>query len=295
MAFRGLSGFLSPVDSLLDVASLAVGHASRTVKFLRGRARFSPRPDDVYVASYPRSGTTWVLCIAHFIVSGAEDYDFDHLSSACPWWERSLAWRGEAAEDLETLSGPRVLKTHLVPDWLPSLGRVIHVTRDPADVALSYFHLYRQYVGFGGDFDEFFERFARGEVQYGAWYRHEAAWRKVDPGRVLSVTYEDLRAGPRVVIERIADFVGVTLGPGRAEAIAHLTSFDRMKREQARLDHEGELLHQWGVRTGDFVRSGQVGEGRQHITDDQRRRLSRQRGRTFVAPGAPWRLPSFLR
>lgn len=273
----------------------AAGDAARTARFLRGRTAFRLRAEDVFVASYPRSGTTWTLAIVHLIVSGARALRFDHLSDVAPWWERSLAYRRDAPRTLAALPGGRVFKTHLPRGWLPAGARCLYVWRNPGDVAVSYFHLYRRYLGFDGSFEAFFDRFLKGELQYRSWFRHLAGWERARSNpRVLWVSYDEMRGAPAEWVQRIADFLGRPLAPARVEEIVALTGFDAMKAAQAKFDHQGELLRQLGVREGDFIREGKVGAFAAHLTAAQRDALETAAQRPPLWPALEWRLPAFL-
>ncbi len=281
---------------MLDATTEVCGHASRTVKFLRGQAVFVPRDDDIYVASYPRSGTTLTQVLVHLLVTGRTDFSFEHLSEVSPWWERSLAWRSESPDLLAALPSPRVFKTHLPRSWLPDRGRFLYVVRAPADVALSYYFLYRRYLRYDGDFRQFFDKFLAGDVQYGSCFRHVAGWRKhaQDPD-IHFLDYEDLVHDGAATIRQVADFLGIEPAPERIQEILDQTRFARMKRDQEKFDHEGELLRQWGIRAGDFLRSGTVGEGDATMSPQQRTSLAKMEQRKYLLPHLEWRLPAFLR
>lgn len=287
-----LRRFLAPADRGLDRARALLGDASRTVKFLRGRAAFEPRADDVFIASYPRSGTTWLQAIAYLVASGAGELDFEHISDVAPWWERSLAYRSDAPERFAALPSPRIFKTHLHRGWLPPRARAVYVVRDPADVAVSYYHLYRDYLGFDGTLEAFVARFIAGEVQYGRWADHVASWRG-GGGPLVRLAYEDLRRDPRPAIRQIARLLDVDVDAERVEAVVRATRFERMRAEQRKFDHLGEVGRQLGVRGGRFVRRGAVGESRHLINERERRRL-RAATRPRRARSSLWRLPTFL-
>jgi hypothetical protein len=282
-------------DRALDRLVDAVGDASRTVKFLRGRASFDARADDVYVASYPRSGTTWTQVIAYLIVSGETDFHFRHLAEVSPWWERNLAHRSDATAELRAMPGPRVLKTHLPYRWLPSGARYLYVWRNAEDVAVSYYYLYRRYLDFDGPFAEFFERFLRGDVQYKSWFRHVAGWEAhQDDPRVLFIPYDEMRSQTRSWVRRIAEFLDVELSEERCEAIVRQTDFGSMKAAEDKFDFANELLLQRSVRDGAFLRAGKVSRGEGHLTAEQRDSLERARARHVPLPAVEWRLPAFL-
>lgn len=280
---------LGPLDRAIDRARAALGDASRTIKFLRGSATFEPRRDDVFVASYPRSGTTWVQAICHALITGAAGFDFDHISEVAPWWERSLAYRDDAPRRFAGLAGPRVFKTHLHPRWLPRQGRAIYIERQPGDVAVSYHYLHRDYLGWDGELDAFVARFEAGELQYGRWADHLAAWNQPSMP-CLRLRYEQLRRDPVPHIQAIAEHLELGVDRRRAEEVAETTSFAKMREQQRKFDHAGEIACQLGLRPGRFVRRGEIGAASDLVDPEQLRRL-----RVPATSRLPfWRLPAFL-
>ncbi|MEM7154795.1 MAG: sulfotransferase domain-containing protein [Myxococcota bacterium] len=273
----------------IDRIEAGLGDLRRTAAFVQGRVLFRPRPDDLYVATYPRSGTTWMQFLLHQLARG--DQPFRHINDVCPWFERSLAVGSMTAEDLERLPSPRIFKTHLLPMWLPEGGRCVYIERGPGDVALSYFRLYRDYLGFAGTFDDFLERFVAGRVQYGSWWSHVAAWRALaETPRVLCIRYEALRADPTAELTRVAQFGGLPTEPERIAAAVEGASLSRMKELEGRFDHASALLHERGIAPRSFIRQGKVGAAHQELSPQQRERLAAGQ-QTPRRP--PW-LPAFL-
>jgi len=185
----------------LGVATNALGaavrnleNARRIANFLRGRMELQTRPTDIYISSYPRSGTTltqWIL----YLLTHDEQPDPDHLTKVSPWFERSLAIGELTADDLASFDSPRVFKSHLPREWLPDGARYIYVEREVEDVLVSYFHFYQAYLGFRGSLEDFYRRFVDGRVQYGSWFEHVASWHEhADDPDVLILRYEELLA-----------------------------------------------------------------------------------------------------
>lgn len=285
----------------IDRLEAGLGDLRRTAAFVRGRVLFEPRPTDVYVATYPRSGTTWMQFMLHLLVRGLEgpQAELAHIDEVCPWFERSLATGRLQPEDLQPLPSPRIFKTHLPRRWLPQgarpggAGRFVVIVRDPADVALSYYRLYQAYLGFTGSLDEFLERFAQGRVQYGSWWTHVRDWeRHGGDDDVLLVRYEALRADPLAELRRVAAFAGLPTEEARLSAAVEGASLPRMKAMEERFDHATSLLLERGVSPRRFIGTGEVGGGARALTAQQRARLE---GAAGQGPGRYDRwLPAFL-
>jgi hypothetical protein len=278
----------------VELALDGLGDLRRVMGFLRGRLEFAVRPDDIFISSYPRSGTTWLQLILHLLTTDGGT-EFDHISQVTPWVDRSLAVGALTAADLEALPSPRVFKSHLPHRWLPGGARYVYVVRDGRDVAVSYYHFYRSHLRYTGSFDAFFERFLRGEVQYGSWFKHVAGWesRRGSPG-VLIVRYEELKADPRRGVERLAELCELDVPPTRLTEIVERCSFEQMKRHERKFDFATEFLLQSGYSGRGFLRRGQTGEGAATLSPDQLgtfERLARRRPRL---PEIELDLPRFL-
>ena len=273
------SRVLGAAADALDVTVRRLDDAKRVASFLRGRMEFQVRPTDVFISSYPRSGTTltqWIL----YLLSHEGQPDPEHLTKASPWFERSLAIGELDAEDLEAFPSPRVFKSHLPREWLPDGARYIYVEREPLDVLVSYFHFYRAYLGFEGSLDDFYDRFMRGRLQYGSWFDHVAGWRAhaSDPN-VMIIRCEDLLADRKRSVERLAAFLGWEGDERWIDRAVIESSFDAMKRRESVFDHATALLLERGVRPQSFLRSGRSGTGADQVSETQARQI-RERSAT---------------
>jgi hypothetical protein len=270
-----------------------VGDATRTSRFLWGLHEFRVRPDDVFISSYPRSGTTWMQHILHVLRSRG-DVSFQHISDVVPWFERSLALGRRRARDFEALPSPRMFKSHLPRMWLPAGARYVYVARDGCDVALSYYHFYCSHLSYRGDFDAFFERFLVGSLQYGSWFRHVTGWHahNTDPD-VLLVRYEQLqRALPRE-LQRIAAFYGQSLDAGMLKSLSELCQFSFMREHETKFDHACAEPRAPAHVPGTFIRRGRSGEAAQALSAAQ---LFRYQERLESVRPSVWELnlPAFL-
>lgn len=238
------------------------------------RLNFVPRPDDIFIVSYPRSGTTWLQMILHQLHSDGS-MDFKHISQVIPFFERIVLNGGP---DPQTLKSPRIFKSHLPyrgmrsngPVSVPKGCRYIYIARDGRDVAVSYYHFHTSHLGLREPFERFFERFVRGNVQYGSWFRHVAGWwTHRNDANVLFLTYEELVRDLPAAVRRIADFCGLQISAAEYPRILARCSFGYMKQHEDRFDHLTEVMWAAGYRPNVFLRAGRAGTGRRELTSEQ--------------------------
>lgn len=233
------------------------------------------RPDDIFVVSFPKTGTTWVQEIVYLIVTGL---DFQSAS------ERNMEQRFPFLEyfypgvsTIESSADVRMIKTHLPYSLLPESVRtenpkIIYIMRNPKDVCVSLFHFTRliKETGYEGSFNDFFKSFLKGHVSYGPIWKHYLEWweHRNDPN-VLVVTYEDLHKDASGVIQRVAVFLGRPLREDEVAAIAEHCHFRRMAHNPAaNYEHWRKLgflnLHE----QGGFMRKGIVGDWKNYFTPE---------------------------
>ncbi|KAL5015723.1 hypothetical protein ScPMuIL_005312 [Solemya velum] len=76
----------------------------------------------------------------------------------------------------------------------------------------------------------------QGELNYGSWFDYHMQWEKDirnNPQHSIHIVfYEDVKEDPLKMYAKIAEFLGMSLQPGRLEEIVKLCDFDRMKKEK---------------------------------------------------------------
>jgi hypothetical protein len=247
-----------------------------------------PRADDVFIVTYPRSGTTWMQMILYQLTTDGS-MDIPHISEYCPWFERSL----RSGRGFETRPSPRIFKSHLPYRRIPKGPcKYIYVARDGKDVAVSYYHLCRAYTGLETPFDEFFQRYLRGSVESGSWFEHvKGWWRHRNDSNVLFLTYEELTRDLEGCIRRIADFCGLEVSADRFPQIVERSRFRFMKEHESVFDPAMETLWEQGVQVNSFIRNGKVGDGAVRLSSDQRARFDAVLRRRWEAYGLSWPPP----
>ncbi|GFX99617.1 sulfotransferase 1C2A [Trichonephila clavipes] len=141
----------------------------------RSAVQYKPRSDDVFIVTYPKCGTTWTQHTVSLIFSHGEPVmSSTAFFSAAPFLEIT------GAEGAEKMPRPGAIKVHLPFHLTPwsEKAKYLYVTRNPKDCCVSYFHHMRNIPGheFKGTFDQFFELFLSGKIDYGDYFDHLLGW-----------------------------------------------------------------------------------------------------------------------
>lgn len=266
------AGFIASQTLRIDNAVLVPGHMK--LRRIHGRLstlqyglEYDGSPDDIFIVTYPKSGTTWLQMIVYQLTTDGA-MDFAHIDQVSPFLEITMMPRGRKISDLRAT--PRVVKSHLPYHDIPKgPGRYLYGIRNGLDVAVSYHYHARKYLAGWEQCSpgEFFSRFMAGEVPYGSWFEHVAGWlRNEDRLNVLVVTYEELSADLEAGVKRIADFCGITIDPAAMPRILERCSFAFMREHDARFSlPKGGLLPKPAGPEPAFIRRGQVGGWRQEL------------------------------
>lgn len=214
-----------------DVAGLNARLAgfSTDEGFAKGLA-FAPRPTDVFIATYPKCGTTLLQQIVHGLRTGG-DLDFREITAVIPWIE--LAHDIGLDPEAEQKAEPRAFKTHLGWNQVPKGGRYIWVLRDPSAVVVSFYHFFEGWFFEPGAID--LETFAlehvlarEGGRDY--WAHLASWWPHRHENNVLALCYEDVVADLSETVRRVAGFIGVGEEPERIGIATRQAGKDFMQR-----------------------------------------------------------------
>lgn len=229
--------------------------------------------DDVWVVSYPKSGTTWVQQILKLLHSGGKD-DGRMITDAIPFIDmvnKDPIFYYQV--NLSELPFPRAFKSHFTYDLMPCGSpstkpcKYIYVARNPKDVAVSLFHFLSANKVLPPDknWNDFLLTFLTGDIGYGSWFDHVLGWwMHKDDSNVLFLKYEDMKKDLTTSIETIGKFIGCTVNKEELEAIVKQSEFESMKSNPL-VNYSWEPAHQ----ANPFMRKGMVGDWKNKFTDDQ--------------------------
>lgn len=199
-------------------------------------ASFSPRPDDVLVATYAKAGTTWMQQIVHGLRTGG-DMDFGEITDVVPWIElaHDCGWDINA----EQKAAPRAYKTHHPYESVPKGAKYIWVVRDPKDSALSFFNFMNGWFLEVGAIsaDDFVQEFFMEDYLFGGYWGHLLGWWAVkDDPSVLALSFEDVKQDLAGTVKKVAQFIGHDLDKRGVDVATQQADFSFMKAREPQFD-----------------------------------------------------------
>lgn len=232
------------------------------------------RPSDVFVASYPKSGTTWLQQICHLLQRDGVQGERAVVDTV-PWVEAHELPEKPSLEQLEAERERRWMQIHAPWSLAPkgAGARYLYIARNPRDVAVSFFYHQRAKQhdpAYRGDFAHFVAHFIRGEVPFGSWFDHVLGWwaQSLVGDDVLFLRYEDMLRDLGGELDRIVNFLGLglELGADVRQIIVEKSTFGHMKRHGI-----GEPKGEFRSRGDEaaHLRKGEVGDWANHFTSDQ--------------------------
>lgn len=248
--------------------------------------RFQAQPEDILLATYPKSGTTWLKALLFVITNQTciSNPDQNPLLRASPHELVAMLESYAAKNPTNPRPSDSLMHTHIpytsLPESTKSSGcRIVYVYRDPKDVLVSCWHFVNKLKAEGVpgiSLAEAFEQFSRGDSPYGPYWDHVLGYWKASiewPERVFFLRYEDLKKEPCFHTKRLAEFLGYPFtaeeeGESLVSEVVEFCSFEKLSN----LEVNKTGLHSgFGfpvIENKIFFRQGQVCDSKNHLSTE---------------------------
>lgn len=252
----------------------------------------------VWLASYPKSGNTWLRAfLANYLSDADRPVDINELprlsvsdNSPRPY-ERLLKKPAATITPqevqrlrpkvhrriAESAPGRVFVKTHNAIANLGGVGTItlgvtgaaLYVLRNPFDVAVSF----ADHYGLSLDKavralnDERNATLPGPDILFqllSSWSRHVWSWTTAPGLKLHLLRYEDMTAAPEAAFRGVLEFLGLAFDPARLERAVRFSSFKVLAEQEAR-----EGFVERSAKGSRFFREGKVGGWRAQLSDDQ--------------------------
>lgn len=251
---------------------------------------FRFRDDDVVIATYAKSGTTWTQqIVGQILFNGREDVNVAELS---PWLDLRVPPSDVKLAALEAQTNRRFVKTHLPVDALvfSPKAKYLYIGRDGRDVAWSlYNHHHNANAAWYAALNDtpglvgpkiepttldvvgyYRQWLARdGFPFWSLWENVRSWWALRDLPNVKFVHFANLKADLAGEMRKIAKFLDAPVDESKWESIVAHCSFDYMKKHAAQAAPLGGILWEGGAET--FINKGTNGRWRDLLTAEDSR------------------------
>lgn len=255
------------IGAVMTLEGLARSVHWRLRQRLVARHLYKPRADDIFLVTYPKSGTTLMQMMLYQLTTPGE-MDFPHINSISPWFD--FLFEHPDLRAVDNAPSPRYFKSHHLYEQVPRNARIIYMVRGARDVAVSSYHHQRNIMGRSGELEPFVDAFLAGRAGFGSWFQHIESWwpHRNDPN-VLFLRYEETVTDLAGTARKVARFCEIPLDEADVPRIVERCGFAFMRRHNDKFDPRTP-----GTGGGQFIRKGEIGDGRSAFTPEQERQLA---------------------
>ena len=269
--------------------------------------RFAFRDDDIVIATYAKSGTTWLQqIVGQLVFNGDDEVAVAELS---PWLDLRIPPAPVKLAMLEAQTHRRFIKTHLPVDalvWSPGV-KYLYVARDGRDVVWSLYnhhatanaHWYAAINDTPGrvgppigkphpDIRRYFLDWLEGDGTpfWSYWENIRSWWAIRDQPNLKLLHYTNMKADMPAQIREIGGFLGIPPDPAHFDAILSHSSFDYMREHGDKTVPLAGAVFEGGARS--FIHKGVNGRWRDTLTAEDNRRYEAMAVRELGEDCAHW-------
>ncbi|KAJ9559207.1 hypothetical protein OSB04_013821 [Centaurea solstitialis] len=247
---------------------------------------FTAKSTDIFLASHPKSGTTWLKALSFAIVNRT---NFIIGTGSSPTHPLLTTSPHDCVPFIETdsfLNNPSyangLMATHIpytsLPESIISSGcRIVYICRNPKDVLISvwvFFNKLKDNSSTPMKLEDAFELFCKGISLIGPFWDHVIGYRKASlerPDKVLFLNYDKIQKDPNNEVKKLAKFIGYPFteeeeAAGEVENIIKLCSFEKLS-EANKTNKDGDVTPK-DVSNEIYFRKGKVGDSTNYLTTE---------------------------
>ena len=223
-------------------------------------------PDDIFLVSYPKSGSTWMRFLISNLLYPDTTITFANIQQLIPDIYLS------SNRELLQVPRPRILKSHEYFD--PRYKKIIFIVRDPRDVILSgYFHFLKYgLINEATSLEQFSDGFLSNRYHFvgesnplGSWSENTGSWlgARKDDINFLLLRYEDFQTDPINQLKKIAHFISFECLDSEINNAINNSSSKRMRK----LEQTQKYVwpNKYTKKNIAFVRAAISGEGKAQL------------------------------
>ncbi len=255
--------------------SRRLNKAAIELNYLLYQMQFGEREDDIYVVTFPKSGTTKMQMILYQMTTDGS-MDFRHIDDVAPWLKNDAFER----RGVKKLKSPRIIKSHdaYFNFDKETKGRFIYVFRDGKDVAVSKYHQDKNYLNENLKFGDFMKDFFK-EKKYNYFVFNKLWFENKNNLPILYISYEEMKSNMDGVVEKIIKFCKFSEDKVNRQRVKERSSFDFMKKYQEKF---GVVPPEKKVYN-EFIRKGKSGGWKEYFTEQHKAEFDKQ-FQKYLAP-----------
>ncbi|KAM0725184.1 Sulfotransferase 1C4 [Formica fusca] len=255
---------------------------------------FETRPDDTWIITYPRSGTTLTQELVWLV---ANDLNFNEahrrtLMERFPFLDLGLIVEDDvfasdtpdeqkiskySVEFVQNQPSPRFIKSHFALDLLPTVinnnCKIIYVARNPRDVVVSWYYFQKdiKQIQYQGIFEQLCINFMNDHTMWSPYWEHvKTAWAIRHKPNILFLFYEDLIKNLVENVKKVATFFGKTYNNEEiAKLVEHLNIENFRKNSMVNQAAPGQQM-----KPESFIRQGKANNWKEIFTPELEKRFN---------------------
>ena len=268
---------------------------------------FAFRNDDIIIATYAKSGTTWVQqIVSQLIFNGQENLEVAAMS---PWVDLRIPAKAEKLAALEAQKHRRFIKTHLPVGALvfSEKAKYLYIGRDGRNVVWSmynhhananalWYQLLNDTPGRVGppiapppaDIRQYFHEWLEGDGHpFWPFWENIQSWYDIkDLPNVMLLHFDLLKQDLPGQICNVAKFLNIPIDESRFDVIVEHCSFDYMKRNAAKSVPLGGAFWDEGAQT--FINKGTNGRWKDVLSQADILKYEQEVNKHLTPEAARW-------